>query len=44
MFDREPGPWIRVVKDRLSAMVLDGELAPGDRAAAERVANKLMNR
>ncbi len=44
MFDREPGPWIRVVKERLSAMVLDGELAPGDRPAAERVARKLMGR
>lgn len=44
MFDREPGPWIRVVKDRLSAMVLDGELAPGDRGTAERVARKLMGR
>jgi poly(A) polymerase len=42
MFDRAPGPWIRVVKERLSAMVLDGELAPSDRAAAERVARGLM--
>ncbi len=44
IFEREPGPWIRVIKERLSAMVLDGELAPGDRASAERVARKLMNR
>ncbi|HNM78717.1 MAG TPA: CCA tRNA nucleotidyltransferase [Tepidiformaceae bacterium] len=44
MFEREPGPWIRVVKDRLSAMVLDGDLAPGDRAAAERTARKLLGR
>jgi len=42
MFDREPGPWIRVVKDRLSAMVLDGELAPGDREHARRIARGIM--
>jgi poly(A) polymerase len=42
LFDREPGPWIRRVKDALSAMVLDGDIAPGDRAAAERVARGLM--
>ncbi|MGE0601279.1 MAG: CCA tRNA nucleotidyltransferase [Dehalococcoidia bacterium] len=44
MFDRAPGPWIRVVKDGLSALVLDGELAPGDRAAAERIARRLMGK
>ena len=42
LFDRAPGPWIRVVKERLSALVLDGELAPGDREAAERVARQVM--
>lgn len=44
LFDREPGPWIRVVKDQLSRMVLDGDLEPGDRATAERIARKLMGR
>jgi poly(A) polymerase len=44
LFDREPGPWIRVIKQRLSAMVLDGELQPGDRTAATRIAKRLMNR
>jgi poly(A) polymerase len=44
MFDREPGPWIRVIKQRLSALVLDGELQPGDRAGATRIANRIMNR
>jgi poly(A) polymerase len=39
---REPGPWIRPLKEALSAMVLDGDLAPGDRRAAERVARKLL--
>ncbi len=44
MFQREPGPWIRVVKQRLSALVLDGDLAPGDRAAAERIARRMMGK
>lgn len=44
IFDREPGPWIKVVKQRLGALVLDGELEPGDRLAAERVARKLMGK
>lgn len=42
MFDREPGPWIRVLKDRLSAMVLDGDLAPGDQDHARRIARGMM--
>ena len=44
MFDREPGPWIRVIKQRLSALVLDGELQPGDRPAATKIAKRIMNR
>lgn len=44
LFDREPGPWIRVIKQRLSALVLDGELQPGDRQAATRIARRIMNR
>jgi poly(A) polymerase len=44
MFDREPGPWIRVIKDQLSRMVLDGDLRPGDRVAATRIAKRAMNR
>jgi poly(A) polymerase len=44
LFDRPPGPWIGVIKRQLGAMVLDGELAPGDRAAAERIARRLMGR
>ncbi len=42
IFDRQPGPWIRAVKSRLSAMVLDGDMAPGDRAHAERVARRML--
>jgi poly(A) polymerase len=44
LFDREPGPWIRVIKDRLSTLVLDGDLEPGDRDGAERIARRMMNR
>jgi poly(A) polymerase len=44
IFDREPGPWIKVVKQRLSTLVLDGDLQPGDRLAAERIARKMMGR
>jgi poly(A) polymerase len=44
LFDREPGPWIRVIKQRLSALVLDGDLQPGDRTTAERIARRLMGR
>jgi poly(A) polymerase len=42
LFGRPPGPWIRTVKDALSAMVLEGEIAPGDAAAAEAAARTLM--
>jgi poly(A) polymerase len=44
LFDREPGPWIKVVKGQLSSLVLDGDLAPGDRVAAERIARRIMGR
>ncbi|MBA4179121.1 MAG: RNA nucleotidyltransferase [Anaerolinea sp.] len=43
MFDREPGPWIKVIKQRLGSMVLDGDLEPGDRSGAERIARQMMN-
>ncbi len=42
MFEREPGPWIRRVKQKLSTMVLDGKLASGDREGAEKVARREM--
>lgn len=44
MFDREPGPWIKVIKQQLSRMVLEGDIEPGDKSAAERVARRLMHR
>jgi poly(A) polymerase len=42
MFDRRPGPWIRPIKDRLLAMVLDGELGPDDRDRAAEIARAMM--
>jgi poly(A) polymerase len=41
LFQRPPGAWIRPIKDRLLEMVLDGELAMDDRAAAEPIARRL---
>ena len=42
MFGRRPGPWIRPIKDRLLAMVLDGELAPDDRERAAEIAREML--
>lgn len=44
MFDRKPGPWVGRIKKRLSHMVLDGDLAPGDKEAAREVALRMMRR
>jgi poly(A) polymerase len=42
MFGRRPGPWIRPIKERLLAMVLDGELAPDDKQGAAAVARAMI--
>jgi poly(A) polymerase len=42
-FDRPPGRWIAVIKDHLREMVLDGDLAPEDKAAALRIAAKMID-
>ncbi len=42
MFGLPPGRWIGDVKERLSALVLDGRLKPGDREAAERIARRML--
>ena len=42
MFDRQPGPWIREVKDRLLNAVLDGEIAPDDKEAAAAMAREML--
>ena len=44
IFGRAPGPWIKPIKQRLSEMVLDGDMAPGDRDAAERIARRMLAR
>ena len=41
LLDREPGPWIARIKERLSTLVLDGELRPGDKEAAAAVARRM---
>ena len=41
LFGRPAGPWIKPIKDRLSEMVFEGDLTPGDRVAAERIAREL---
>lgn len=41
LLGREPGPWIARIKERLSTLVLDGELAPGDKEEAARIARRM---
>lgn len=42
LFDRGPGPWLRPIKDRLLAMVIDGALAPDDRERAAEIARRIV--
>lgn len=42
LFQRPPGPWIKRVKEHLRELVIDGELAPGDRAAATAIAREIV--
>jgi poly(A) polymerase len=42
LFGRGPGPWIKPIKERLLAAVLDGELAPDDKAGAEVLARSVL--
>lgn len=42
MFGRQPGPWIKEVKERLLNAVLDGEIAADDLEAAEALAREFM--
>lgn len=44
MFGRGPGAWLRPVKDYLLGLVIDGQLAPDDRATAEAEARAFMER
>ncbi len=42
LFNRPAGPWIKPIKERLLAMVLDGELQADDKDTAEREARRLV--
>ncbi|HEX9056868.1 MAG TPA: HD domain-containing protein [Ktedonobacterales bacterium] len=42
LFNREPGPWLRPVKDHLLGLVIDGELGPDDKAGAEAEARRFL--
>jgi tRNA nucleotidyltransferase/poly(A) polymerase len=42
MTGRRQGPWLKEVKTYLERKVVDGELAPGDKAAAERLAREFL--
>ena len=44
LFNREPGPWLRPLKDYLLGLVLDGQLTPDDVTGAERLAREFMAR
>jgi poly(A) polymerase len=42
MFDRPPGPWIKPLKDHLTNLVIEGELAVDDKERAAEIARELM--
>ncbi|MBF6591652.1 MAG: HD domain-containing protein, partial [Ktedonobacterales bacterium] len=42
LFGREPGPWLRPLKDHLTNLVIDGALAPDDRAGAAIAARRFL--
>jgi poly(A) polymerase len=41
LFDRGPGAWIKPIKDHLTELVIEGELAPEDQDAAIPIARRL---
>jgi poly(A) polymerase len=43
LFGREPGAWIRPIKDHLLNLVIDEQLSPDDREGAEREARHAMD-
>jgi poly(A) polymerase len=43
-FGRPPGPWIKVIKEHLRELVIDGDLAPDDRERAAAIAASLLER
>jgi len=42
MFDRPPGIWIEPIKDHPRQVVIDGDLAPDDKATAAWIARQMM--
>ena len=44
MFERPPGRWIAMIKEHLRELVIDGELAPHDRVAAETIARDFVTK
>ncbi len=44
LFGRPPGIWIKHVKEHLRDLVIDGALAPDDKATGERIARELIER
>jgi poly(A) polymerase len=42
LFGRNPGPWLRPIKDSLLSRVIDGELAPDDKEGAEKIARSML--
>jgi poly(A) polymerase len=42
LFGREPGPWLRPIKDHLLGLVIDGVLSPDDKEEATRIARSLV--
>ncbi len=42
IFGRGPGPWLKPIKERLLSLVIDGQLAPDDKAGAETVARAMI--
>jgi poly(A) polymerase len=43
LFDRAPGPWIKLVKEHLRELVIEGTLAPDDRDGAAGIAKTLLD-
>jgi poly(A) polymerase len=42
IFGRGPGPWLKPIKEHLLGLVIDGQLAPDDKAGAEAIARTLL--
>ncbi len=43
IFGRGPGPWLKPIKEHLLSLVIDGALAPDDKAGAEAIARQMLD-